>query len=309
MVRAPSSGADLGAVTKVQQQLQQPGPSVTPQQGGGANDQNFRGSLVRDKATADVLQLTLDEAIRRGLRDNLGLILQSSSEKSANGQWLQQLQKLLPTITGSASYTVEQVNLAAYGLKFPGFNPIIGPFQVMDFRAYLSQSLVNLQSFENYMAAKHNFEAAKLTAQDARELVVLTVGNQYLMCIADKSRIDSVNASLQTAKLSLDQANAQHDAGTAPRLDVLRAQVDYQNEQQQLISTRNQFEKDKIALARIIGLPLDQKFELPDTVPFCQPGRARPGGRVSAGVEPAQGPGCGERASEGSRPRSEGSDV
>jgi outer membrane protein TolC len=89
------------------------------------------------------------------------------------------------------------------------------------------------------------------------------------MCIADKARIDAVNANLQTSKLSLDQANAQHDAGTAPRLDVLRAQVDYQNEQQQLISTTNQYEKDKISLARIIGLPLDQKFSLPDSVPFA----------------------------------------
>ncbi len=263
-----SSAADLGAVNRVQQQLQQPGPNVTPQPG-GANDQNFRGSLVRDKATAEVMQLSLDDAIRRGLRDNLGLILESSQQKSANGQRLQQLQQLLPTVTGAATITVEQVNLAAYGLKFPGLNPIIGPFQVIDFRAYLTQSLVNLQAFENYLAAKHNFEAAKLTAQDARELVVLTVGNQYLMCIADKSRIDAVNANLSTAKLSLDQANAEHDAGTAPRLDVLRAQVDYQNEQQQLIATTNQFEKDKIALARIIGLPLEQKFALPDSVPFA----------------------------------------
>ena len=263
-----SSAGDLGAVNRVQQQLGQPGPNVTPQQG-GANDQNFRGSLVRGKATAEVLPLTLDDAIQRGLRDNLGLILQSSQEKSANGQRLQQLQQLLPTITATSSITVEQVNLAAYGLKFPGIKPIVGPFQVVDFRASLTQSLFNLQAFENYLASKHNFEAAKLSAQDARELVVLTVGNQYLMCIADKSRIEAVNANLATAKLSLDQANAQHDAGTAPRLDVLRAQVDYQNEQQQLIATTNQFEKDKIALARAIGLSLEQQYVLPDTVPFA----------------------------------------
>ncbi len=263
-----SSAADIGTVNRVQQQLQQPGPNVTPQQG-GPSDPNFKGSVVRGKATADVLALSLDDAIQRGLRDNLGLILQTSNEKSANGQRLQELQALLPTVSGAASITVEQVNLAAYGLKFPGLNPIIGPFQVIDFRAYLTQNLVNLQAFENYLASKHNFEATKLSAQDARELVVLTVGNQYLMCIADKARIESVNANLATSKLSLDQANDQHDAGTAPRLDVLRAQVDYQNEQQQLISTTNQFEKDKISLARIIGLPLDQKFSLPDSVPFA----------------------------------------
>ncbi len=56
---------------------------------------------------------------------------------------------------------------------------------MVDFRAYLTQNLVNLPALENYIAAKHNFAAAKLTAEDARDLVVLTVGNAYLLCIAD----------------------------------------------------------------------------------------------------------------------------
>ncbi len=262
-----NTGSAIDAVSKVQTQLSTPGPSVTPAT--GSSDPNYKGSIVRDKATGDVLGLTLTDAMQRGLRNNLGLVLQTSNEKSAGGQRLQQLQALLPTVTGAASYEVEQVNLAAYGLKFPGLNPIIGPFQVMDFRAYLTQNLVNVQSLENYIAAKHNFEAAKLTAQDARDLVVLTVGNAYLLCIADAARIAAVKAEMDESKVSLDQATAAHDAGTSPRLDVLRAQVDYQNEQQQLISTTNQLEKDKLSLARVIGLPLDQKFELTDMTPFA----------------------------------------
>jgi outer membrane protein TolC len=100
-------------------------------------------------------------------------------------------------------------------------------------------------------------------------MVVLTVGNAYLLCIADAARITATNAELATSKVSLDQATAAHDAGVSPRLDVLRAQVDYQNEQQSLISVTNQLAKDKLALARAIGLPLDQKFDLSDKEPFA----------------------------------------
>jgi len=99
--------------------------------------------------------------------------------------------------------------------------------------------------------------------------VVLTVGNAYLLCIADVARVDAVNAELATAKVSLDQATAAHDAGISPRLDVLRAQVDYQNTQQTLISATNQFAKDKLALARAIGLPLDQQVQLTDKEPYA----------------------------------------
>lgn len=230
---------------------------------------SFKGSLVTGKATDGILDLTLDDAISRGLRQNLGLILQTTAQQNARGQQLQQLQALLPTVTGDASIEVEQVNLAAFGLKFPGLNPIIGPFQVVDFRAYLTQSLINVPALENYIAAKHNFAAAKLTAADARDLVVLTVGNAYLLCIADSARIDAVNAELATSKVSFDQATAAHDAGISPRLDVLRAQVDYQNEQQNLISATNQLAKDKLSLARVIGLPLDQAIRLTDTEPYA----------------------------------------
>jgi len=263
-----SNGATIAAQAQATQgalqQLAAPGGvnQAAPTHG------SFAGSLVDGNATDAVLDLSLDDAIARGLRQNLGLILQASAQQNAHGQQMEQLQALLPTVTGNASIEVEQVDLAAFGLKFPGLNPIIGPFQVEDFRAYLTQSLVNVPALENYIAAKHNYAAAKLSADDAREMVILTVGNAYLLCIADAARITAVTAELATSKLSLDQATASHDAGVSPRLDILRAQVDYQNEQQALISTNNQLAKDKLALARAIGLPLDQTIRLTDSEPY-----------------------------------------
>ena len=265
-----SSNSDLNEAIDAQTQLATPGPALntTSSTTSAGIDPSFKGSLVTGKATDGVLPLSLDDAMQRGLRTNLGLILQSSDQRSANGQKLIQLQQLLPTVTGSASIEVEQVDLAAFGLKFPGINPIVGPFQVEDFRTYLTQNLINLQAFQQYLAAKHNFNAAKLSAEDARDLVVLTVGNAYLLCVADQARITAVQAELDSSKLSFDQAKDAHEAGTSPRLDVLRAQVDYQSEQQSLIAATNQLAKDKLALARTIGLPLAQQFELTDTTPF-----------------------------------------
>ncbi len=259
-----STATDSSPVANAQQSLY----NASGQNGAQVTQDSYHGSIVTGKATDGVLDLSLDEAIQRGLRQNLGLILQTSAQKSANGQRLEELQALLPTVNATASIEVQQINLAAFGISFPGLNPIVGPFQVVDFRAYLTQNLFNVSALKNYIAAKHNFEGAHLTAEDARDLVVLTVGNAYLLCIADEARIEAVNAELATSKVSLDQAIAAHDAGTSPKLDVLRAQVDYQNEQQSLISTKNSLEKDKLALARTIGLPLDQNFRLTDLVPF-----------------------------------------
>src|ERR1700677_496537 len=143
-----------------------------------------------------------------------------------------------------------------------------GPVAYTDIRASGQWSLLNLSSLNNYLASKHSFQGAKLSVEDAKDMVVLTVGNAYLLCIADASRIDSAEAQVNTSKVSLDQAVANHQAGTAPLLDELRARVDYQTQQQTLITAQNQYEKDKIALARAIGLSLEQNYSLADQAPF-----------------------------------------
>ena len=97
------------------------------------------------------------------------------------------MQALLPSVDFKAKETVTQADLPAEGLRIPGFPKIIGPFGFTDVRASLSWSLVDVASLRNYLAARHNFAAAQLSAQDARDMVVLTVGNAYLLVLADEA--------------------------------------------------------------------------------------------------------------------------
>jgi len=244
--------------------------AATPVLSGQSTSQNsYQGSVVQQKATNTVLPLSLDEAIRMGLNNNLGSILQSTDVQSAGGQKLQQLQALLPKVTGTAQDAVAQVNLQAEGLSIAGFPAVIGPYGYTDFRAQLDQTVLNVSSLQNYLASRHNFAASKFSAKDSADLVVLTVGNAYLLCVADAARLASIDAQVQTSKVSLDQAIQNHNNGVSPRLDELRARVDYQTIQQSLIAQQSQEQKDRIALARAIGLPLDQKFELTDANPYA----------------------------------------
>lgn len=230
---------------------------------------SFQGSIPSGTASAQPIDLTLDAAIERGLKTNLGIILSGTQTAGARAQRLSQLQSLLPSIDFTAKEAALQVDLPAEGLRIPGIPKIIGPFGYTDVRASMTWSLVNVESLRTYLAARHNFAAAQLSAEDARDLVVLTVGNAYLLVLADQTAVSSAQAQVDTAKVSLDQAIANHQAGTAPLLDELRARVDYQSLEQQLIAAQNALEKDKLALARTIGLPLDQKFNLTDDAPYA----------------------------------------
>ena len=248
--------------------LAQSVPSLATPPPSGPNAQSFQGSVPKGDVSAQPIDLSLDDAIQRGLQTNLGILLSSTQITGARGEKLEQLQSLLPSIDFSAKETASQVDLPAEGLRIKGFPTIIGPFGYTDVRASMNWSLVNVQSLRNYLAARHNFAAAQLSAQDARDMVILTVGNAYLLVIADETQVDSVQAQVNTSKVSLDQAVDNHEAGTAPLLDELRARVDYQSLQQQLIAAQNSLEKDKLALARVIGLPLAQSFNLTDKAPY-----------------------------------------
>ncbi|MGH9590392.1 MAG: TolC family protein [Terracidiphilus sp.] len=230
---------------------------------------DFNGSVPAGGISSTPLELSLDEAIQRGLKNNLGVILSGTQTASARAQRLSELQSLLPSVDFKATEAEMQTDLAAQGLRIPGVPTVIGPFGYTDLRASLSWSLVDVSSLRNYLAAKHNFAAAQLSAQDARNLVILTVGNAYLLMLADEAEVSSMQAQVATAKVSLDQAVASHNAGTSPRLDELRARVDYQTVQQRLIVAQDALAKDKLALARTIGLPLDQAFNLTDQVPYA----------------------------------------
>jgi outer membrane protein TolC len=232
---------------------------------------NFSGS-VSSQPVPGVLPLSLQDAIDRGLKQNLGLLLSSSDVGSARGQRWQQLSNLLPHVNLQPYADVSQVNLAEFGFTFhfPGINipTVVGPFSYFDARAYLTQNLLDLKAIANTKAASQQIKAAEYTYKDARDLVVLTVGYAYLQSIADESLIDSVSAQVDTAQALYKQASDQVTAGTSPAIDALRAKVELQTRQQQLIQARNDFAIQKLSLARTIGLAPGQQFDLTDKSPY-----------------------------------------
>lgn len=210
----------------------------------------------------------MQDAVNRGLKQNLGALLSSADMGAARGQRWEQLSALLPHLSAAPYGDISQVSLAEFGFNFhfPGFNipTIVGPFAYFDARASLSQSLLDMRAVNNERAAAQRVKSADYTYKDARDLVVQTVGFAYLQAIADESLIESVTAQVDTAQALYNQAQDQVQAGTSPAIDALRAHVELQTRQQQLIQTKNDFAIQKLALARTIGLAPGQQFELTD---------------------------------------------
>ena len=232
----------------------------------------FTGSEPEGKATSEVLQLTFQDAIERGLRNNLGLLLSGDQTIMARGERWKELSNLLPNLQARVQEDVQTQSLTALGFKsnlFPFPLPrVIGPFNYIDVRATLSQSLFNFRDLQQERAASERLKSAQYSFKDAREVVVLAVGNAYLLAIANAARIETADAQVANAQALYNKAVDQQKAGLSPAIDSLRSQVELQTRQQQLIAARNDLAKQMLSLARIIGLPPGQQFSLTEKAPY-----------------------------------------
>jgi len=185
---------------------------------------------------------------------------------------LRALSELLPHLNARISDTVEQINLKALGFNFsfPGVSipTVVGPFNVLDARAAVTQSVLSFPNLNRLRASRENVRASQLTYQDSRDVVVLVVASAYLQIIADQARVDEAVSEVTTAQALSERADDLLKNGITPAIDALRARVELQNEQTRLRSYRNDFAKDKLALARLIGLAAGQDFGLATDLPF-----------------------------------------
>jgi outer membrane protein TolC len=240
---------------------------------GPSGSSPFAGS-VASKPVPGVMAISLQGAIDLGLKQNLGVLLSNADIRSARGQRWQQLSELLPHVTASPYINVSQINLAEFGFafRFPGLNipASVGPFSYFDARVNVTQSLFDWKSINNARAAGQSLKASEHTYKDARDLVVLAVGYSYLQAIADEARTETAEAQVKTAQAIYSQASDQVSAGTSPAIDGLRAKVELQSRQQQLIQAKNDLAIQRLAVARVIGLAPGQEFELTDKALYQQ---------------------------------------
>jgi outer membrane protein TolC len=242
----------------------------------------FYGSVTVQTMTDEPLKLSLDDAIRRGFENNLGLKEAESGEKLFQGEKNIALQQFLPTINLSGGTGVFQHDLAAqgfgpstlkkFGSVFPGGPPtgisLITKDDLTQGQLSFKQTLFSGVVIAGWKAAGAAARSAYFAKMSARGEVVQQVATVYLRCIADASEVDNAAALVKADEVQYEHAHAAHEAGTVANLDELRAKVQLQTQQQKLIAAQNTVEKDLILLKREIGINPGQKIMLTDPAPY-----------------------------------------
>lgn len=213
-------------------------------------------------------RLTLSEAIGLALKQNLSVRVASTQIEELAGTRERRRASLLPHVNGDALANRQNIDLAALGISFPGVPTVVGPFGHYDFRASASQSLIDRRSYHAWKASEKQEEAATLSYQDARDLVIRQAAGLYLESEAAAAEVEAAESRVTTSSTLEKLARDQHAQGLATAVDEVRAQVQLARDQQTVLVARNSYQTSLLALAHFLGLSPGTPIELAEPLKF-----------------------------------------
>lgn len=228
-------------------------------------------------AQPPVLQLSMKQAVDMALAPdgNTRVKLAEEAIREAQARSAEARSVLLPNVDGAISEQNQTRNLKAFGFQFPnipipGFTipTFVGPFDVFDARASVTQSVFDFSRIRTYQASKAAIESVKAENQGTRDQVAAQVARTYLAALRAQATLETAKANVALSEALLQLAQSQKTAGTGTGIEVTRAEVQLANDRQRQIVAQNDVERSHLQLLKVIGLKLDNPVELTATLTY-----------------------------------------
>ncbi len=212
------------------------------------------------------LQLTLKQAVQLALKQNPQRVIAQLlvSESDRNSQIARSA--LLPHANVVASGSINQYNVQS--IERAPSRAGLGPFQVIEAGPAFSQTILNFQKIRGYQIGREGTHQARADEQTTREIVVNAVVDQYLLILRALATRDAANVRVTLAQRLYEQAGELQKTGIGLNIDTVRANVELQNERQNLIDAETLTHTTKYGLAALLDLPRDQDLEVADHLDF-----------------------------------------
>ena len=250
-------------------------------------------------APREPLRLTLKRAVEIATSPEGNTYIQLSDEnvKQAKSRSQEARSALLPDIEAQAEQITAMKSLAALGLDLAtnqtlleaensltgqlapverdllndiihNIPRVVGPFNSVDVRAHVTQSVFDFSSIRRYQASRAAMRAAAGDRGNTDDSVSALVAKAYLNALRSDADVEAYQANVALAEAVLKQSENQKNAGTGTGIEVTRAKVQLSNEKQKLLAAQNDRSKSYLQLLRVMGMNLATELELTDKLSF-----------------------------------------
>lgn len=226
---------------------------------------------ARAQQPSSPVELNLHQAVQLALKQNPSVQIAVLNLAESHQQSNIVLSHLLPQADFNVSDRALRENVEAnIGLAIPGVPKAVGPFQVFQVGSAFSAPVFDLSLWREWQASRKNIGSADAQRLSVREQVVLLVVSQYLDSLRSAAEISAAQAQVDLAQALYDQAADMEKHGAATSVDVLRANVELQNEKQQLIIARTNQKIALLGLAKLLNIGPTEKITLSDQLSFFE---------------------------------------
>jgi outer membrane protein TolC len=227
----------------------------------------FSGTTAR--AQTAPLPLTLKEAVQIALRQNPQVQIANLNLAQSRQDQAIARAGLLPQTAFRVSEGIQRINLEAFiGRKFLGMPQHAGPFETFQAGPAFSASVLDLTLWNRWRASKEMVQASGAQERTVREQIVALVVSQYLGSLRSAADVTAAQARVDLAQALYDQAADLQKNGVGTGIDTLRANVELQNERQNLITAQTALQTTLFGLSRLLNIDPNRPVELADRVSF-----------------------------------------
>jgi len=213
-------------------------------------------------------KVTLAEAVQLAVNNSNAMRISAEAVNKARGRVNEQKAGFLPSANATATYTrLDEGSTVTFpdGNGNPQTIPIVNQNQ----KQLTVGANLPIDIFGLIAAAVGQTEfqeiAARLDYNRTRNQVVLDAKNAYFDILRAKALVDVAEQALKNTQDRQTTAEANLRAGTGTRFDVLRAQTDVANAQQNLIAAKNRVNLTTATLNNVLGLDQNTPTETVDT--------------------------------------------
>lgn len=236
----------------------------------------FAAGQSQQPQPATPVALSLGEAAKLAAKQNATVVVARYRAEQADARVTQRRADLLPNVSASALENGRTLNTATFGIDFPTppgqppvFNPdgqLEGPVNTLDTRAHFSQSVFDASALGRVRSARTSAAASDFDADATAEQAAATAATAYVRAARADAQLGARIADSSLAEDLLHVAREQLTAGVGVGLDVTRAQSQLAAVRAQLILARNDRGRTRLELLRTLGLPLDTRLTLTDSL-------------------------------------------
>lgn len=212
-------------------------------------------------------QLSLEQAIRIGLQNNYDIQIANRQGAIAENNVTRGNAGFLPNIEARGSRTFSENNSRQSFQSGPDRTRDGASSNNLNTSVNLNWTIFDgMGMFINYDRLKALEKAGTLVTRETIQNTLATIFDNYFEVVRQSKKIQAIQDAIAISEARVEIAQAQYEVGVSAKVEILRARVDFNADQSELLVQQEALQNAKINLNQLLSRDPDIDFIVTDSI-------------------------------------------